>query len=157
MPIYKTDYRGQDLSRRKFYSTDFSGQDLSHVRMRQSLFHRCNFDNANMTEADCEGSEFFGSTFRDTVCYRMNAKDAKLAATIFEPKDCFGMTVTLQCKTFDKMKVSTLWWLVWLMFASTMRPGKTVAEEEEWQNKMIAMIGSERYIHLRSLMTKREL
>lgn len=67
------------------------------------------------------------------------------------------MTVTLQCKTFDKMKVSTMWWMVWLMFASTMRPGATVVEEEDWQNKLIAMIGPERYVRLRGLMTKREV
>jgi len=152
----KKDYRGRDLSRQKFYQHDFSGQDLSKMKLRQSLFHRCNFDNADLTEADCEGSEFFGSTFRDTVMYRTNCKDAKLASTIFEPKDCFGLTLTMQCKTFDKMKVSPMWWYAWLMFASLMIPGN-VKESEELQNRLMQAVGAERYLRLRTLLAKREL
>jgi hypothetical protein len=152
----KRDYRGQDLSRKKFYGIDFSSQDLSKLKMRQSLFHRCNFDDADMTEVDAEGSEFFGSTFRDTVMYRFNGKDAKLALTVFEPKDCFGMTLTMQCKTFDKMKVSPMWWYVWLCFASLMLPG-TVKDQEELQNRLIQCIGPERYVRLKTLLAKREI
>jgi uncharacterized protein YjbI with pentapeptide repeats len=152
----KKDYRGRDLSRQKFYGVDYSGQDLSRMRMRQSLFHRCNFDNADMTETDCEGSEFFGSTFRDTVMYRTNCRDAKLAATVFEPKDCFGITLTMQCKTFDKMKVSPMWWYTFLMFGSLMLPG-SVADQEELQNRLIQAIGTERYVKLRTLLAKREI
>lgn len=153
---FKQEYRGKDLSRQRFYSVDFSGQNLSRMRMRQSLFQRCNFDNADMTETDCEGSEFFGSTFRDTVMYRTNCKDAKLAATVFEPKDCFGITLTLQCKTFDKMKVTPMWWYVFLMFATLMLPG-SVKEQEELQNRLIQAVGPDRYVRLRTLLTKREL
>ena len=151
----KKDYR-RDLSRQKFYQVDFSGQDLSRLKLRQSLFHRCNFDDADMTEADCEGSEFFGSSFRRTVMYRTNCKDAKLAATVFEPKDCFGITLTMQCKTFDKMKVSPMWWYSFLMFGAMMIPG-TVAECDEMQNRLIQAVGPERYVRLQALLTKREL
>jgi uncharacterized protein YjbI with pentapeptide repeats len=152
----KQDYRGKDLSRQKLYGTDFSGQNLSRLRMRQSLYHRCNFDNADMTETDCEGSEFFGSTFRDTIMYRTNCKDAKLAGTVFEPKDAFGITLTMQCKTFDKMKVSPQWWYIYAMFGCLMLPG-SVKEQEELQNRLIQMIGPERYVRLRTLLAKREI
>lgn len=152
----KKDYRGQDLSRKKFYQVDFSKQDLSRMKMRQSLFHRCNFDDADMTESDCEGTEFIGSTFRDTVMYQTNCKDAKLAGTVFMPKDAFGLTITLRCKTFDKMKVSPLWWYVWLMFGSLMQPG-SVADTEELHNRLIQAVGPERYVKLTSLLHKREI
>jgi uncharacterized protein YjbI with pentapeptide repeats len=150
------DYRNQDLSRKKLYNVDFSGQDLSHLRMRQSLFHCCNFDNADMTETDCEGTEFFGSTFRQTVMYRTNCKDAKLEMTVFEPKDCFGITLTLQCKTFARMKVAPLWWYVFIMFASLMQPGPE-AEQELLQNRLIQFVGTERYVKLKTLLAKREI
>jgi len=153
---FKQDFRGKDLSRQKHYGVDFSGQNLSRLRMKQSLFHRCNFDNADMTEADCEGSEFFGSTFRDTVMYRTNCKDAKLAATIFEPKDAFGLTVTLQCKTFDKMKVSPMWWYTFICLATLMLPGN-VKDQELMINALIQAIGPERYVRLRTLLQKREI
>lgn len=152
----KTDYRGRDLSRQKFYGRDFSGQDLSRLKMRQSLYQRCNFDDADMTEADCEGSEFFGSTFRNTRMYRTNLKDAKLGLTVFEPRDCFGLTVTLQCATFDKMKVSPMWWYVWAMFGALMQPGG-VRETEEMHNRLIQMIGAQRFVKLRALLQKREV
>lgn len=152
----KKEYRGRDLSRQRFYQVDFSSQDLSKLKLRQSLFHRCNFDAADMTETDCEGSEFFGSTFRNTVMYRTNCKDAKLAGCVFEPKDCFGITVTLQCKTFDKMKVSPMWWYVWMCFAGLMLPG-SVRECEELQNRLIQAVGPERYVRLTTLMSKREI
>lgn len=157
MPILKMDYRGKDLSRQKYYGVDFSQQDLRKAKLRQSTFHRCVFDEADMTEAECEGSEFVGSTFRNTICYRTNFKDAKLAATIFEPKDCFGMTLTLQCATFTNMKVSSMWWMVWLMFASMMKPGASTKEEEALQNSLITAVGTERYVRLRSYMQKREV
>jgi uncharacterized protein YjbI with pentapeptide repeats len=154
--VFKQDYRGRDLSRQKFYQTDFSGQDLSKLRMKQSLFHRCNFDNADLTEADCEGSEFLGSTFRDTVMYRTNCKDAKLGGTVFEPRDCFGLTLTMQCKTFNKTKVSPTWWYSYIMFAALMIPGN-VQQSEEMINKLIQVVGPERYVKLRTLLAKREL
>ena len=152
----KSDYRSQDLSRRKFYNVDFSEQDLKKMKLRQSTFHRCNFTGADLTETDCEGSEFLGSTFQDAVCTRTNFKDAKLAGTIFKPKECFGMTLTLQCSTFKDMKISTLWWRVWLMFAGLMKPGDSTAEEESLQNELVACIGPTRYVKLRHTMTKRE-
>jgi uncharacterized protein YjbI with pentapeptide repeats len=151
----KSDYRDVDLSRKRMYNANFAGQDLSKLRLRQSLFYNCNFDGANLSETDCEGSEFFGSSFREAVLYRTNFKDAKLAGTVFEPKDCFGMTVTLQCKTFDQMKVSQLWWFGFLFFATMMKPDRFPVQEE-LLDKLIAMIGAERYVKLRNLFAKRE-
>ena len=146
-----------ELSRQKFYGVDFSGKNLAKKKMRQSLFMSCKFDGADMTEADCEGSEFVGSTFRDTICYRTNFKDAKLAGTIFEPKDAFGMTITLQCQTFNNMKISALWFYAWLIFGSLMTPLKLPAGGENLMDGIIAAIGAERYVKLRSMFAKRDL
>jgi hypothetical protein len=157
MATLKRDFAGQDLTRKKFFNQDFSEQDLSKLRMKQSTFHRCNFDRADMSETDCEGSEFLGSSFKDTNCYRTNFKDAKLAGTIFKPHDCFGMTLTLQCSTFKDLRISALWWYVWLMFAGLMKPGDSVVEEEKLQTDLVTMIGPERYVKLRATLTKREL
>jgi hypothetical protein len=144
-----------ELNRQKIYNRDFSGQDLSHSRLKNSLFHNCNFDRANLTEADCEGSEFYGSTFRDTICYRTNFKDAKLAMTVFEPKDCFGMTMTMACKTYDGMKISPIWWHAWLMFMLMMQPsGK---ESIDLKNNIISLLGQEKYLKLKQMFSKREI
>lgn len=126
------------------------------MRMRQSLFHRCNFDNADMTETDCEGSEFSGSTFRNTSMYRTNCKDALLAGTVFEPRDCFGITLTMQCKTFDKMKVSKMWWYTFIMFGALMI-AENVKENEALQTALIQCVGPDRYLRLKTLLAKREI
>ena len=155
----KTDYVGQDLSGKKLFKVDFSYQDLTRVRIRRSTCYQCNFDFANMTEVDAEGTEFFGSTFRDTVCYRTNFKDAKLAATEFAPRDCMGMTMTMQCKTFDQMKVSPMWWLGWLFLATMMIPVQSAVEKEkeDLAGKLLAVFGAERYARLHALFSKRNI
>lgn len=144
-----------DLSRGKYYNRNFSGCDLSSCKMNFSMFYQCVFDQADMSNANCEGSDFTGSSFRDTICYRTNFKDAKLATTIFEPKDCFGMTLTLQCKTFENIKVSQIWWLGFLFFATMMIPAERPIKEP-FKDNLIAMIGPERWAKLRSLFGKRE-
>jgi uncharacterized protein YjbI with pentapeptide repeats len=151
----KSRYRGVDLSKKKIYTTDFSGCDLSRLKLKHSLFMNCNFDRSDMSETDCEGSEFFGSTFRDTICYRTNFKDAKLAGTLFHPKDAFGMTITLTCKTFEDMKVSKLWWYMWLMFGTLLRP-ECLLGEQDLRDKLIVCIGAEKYVKLGALMKQRE-
>lgn len=146
----------EDLCRKRFYNRDFKGKNLVKRKLRQSLFMQCNFDEADMSEADCEGSEFFGSTFRNTICYRTNFKDAKLAGTLFEPKDCFGITLTLQCKTFDGMKVSPLWWWGWIFFGTMLHP-LTKLGQDDLRDGLIAHIGTERYLKLVSMFGKRDM
>ncbi len=142
-----------DLSRQRFYSRDFSGQDLRKVSMRGSLFSSCNFDSADLSEADCTGSDFQGSSFDQTTCYRTNFKDATLAGTRFNPKDCFGMTLTLQCKTFQGMKVGALWFYAWLLFATMMHP---FGDTSDMVDRVVTAIGPERWVKLKALFGKRQ-
>lgn len=146
----------QELSRQRFYKHDFSGQDLSKAKMKHSLFSECNFDNADMSEADCQGSEFFGSTFRDTKLYRTNFADAKLANTVFMPRDAFGITLTMNCKTFENMQVSQLWLLSFLMLGSMMLP-ETEPVKTDFRDGILAVIGAERYTKLRAMFARREM
>jgi hypothetical protein len=145
-----------DMSRKKFYNQDFSGKDFSHKKMRSSFFYRCTFDNTDMSHADAEGSEFVGCSFVDTTCYYTNFKDAKLAGNTFKPKDCYGMAVTMSCKTFDGMETRQLWWYGMLMFATMMVPDQEPVNED-LNAKLIALIGAERYVKLRSMFQKREI
>lgn len=143
----------KELSKKRFYSVDFSKQDLRGARMRQSLFHNCNFDEADLTEADCSGSDFQGSSFDQTNCYRTNFKDAVLAGTKFNPRDCFGMTLTLQCRTFQGTRVGALWFYAWLLFATMMHP---YGGETDMVDRVKIAIGPERWAKLRAMFGKRE-
>jgi len=88
--------------------------------------------------------------------YRTNCKDAKLAYTIFEPKDAFGLTLTCSCKTFDHARVAPLWWYNFLMYGMLMVPG-TDEQAKELHNKLIQTIGPSRYTKLTCLFGKRDI
>ena len=152
--LVKPNFREMDLCHKRFYSVDFSGADLSHLKMQGSLFLHCSFNDANMTETDCTGSEFTASSFINTICYRTCFKDAKLGGTIFQPKDCMGMTITLACGTLSGARVSPLWLLGWLMFLTMMKP---IGTTEPIIDNVISVIGAERYVKLRGLFNKRDI
>lgn len=140
------------LTGRTFEGRDFGGENLRQADLHNSKFTRCNFDGVDMSFANCEGSNFAGSSFRGAICYCTNFKDARLGATIFEPKDCYGMTVTLKCGTFQNMHVSKLWYYCWLIMATLM-----VAPEPEMKSLVIGVIGAEKYTRLRNLFARRDV
>ena|ERR1017187_4862473 len=151
--LVKPDFRSMDLCKKRFYSADFSSADLSHLKMQGSLFLNCNFNDSDMTETDCTGAEFTSSSFINTICYRTNFKDAKLGSTVFQPKDCMGMTITLACGTLTGAKVSPLWLMGWLMFMTMMKP---IGTTEPIIDNVISVIGAERYVKLKGLFSKRD-
>jgi hypothetical protein len=93
----------------------------------------------------------------DTICYRTNFADARLTNVDFRPKDCFGITLTMCCKTFDGMKVSPLWWLGLATFLTMTHPIKGASNEDLNEKLIGGVFGAERYAKLRSLFGKREL
>jgi|SRR5882724_1445532 len=134
----------------RFYKHDFSGQDLSKANFRSASVIGCNFSNTDLSYANFEGANCRECNFTGTILYRTNFKDAALADAIFEPKDAFGMTITLSCETVDGLKISKLWWFVWLMLSLRMK-----VPEEDMEFKIINAIGKERYIGLRQLFERR--
>jgi hypothetical protein len=135
---------------------DFSGQDLTKADLSHSVFSQCNFDNADMSEAECTGTDFTGSTFRHTNMYRLNGRNAKFAGTVFEPKDCFGITLTMDCKTFENTHISQLYWYSVLTMWSSMLPALGPVKEPLRDN-LIALIGAQRYVKLKQMLQTRQL
>jgi hypothetical protein len=136
----------------KLYRQSFEGQDLSHADFRCASLIECNFNNADLSYANFEAANCRDAKFIGTKLYRANFKDAALAGSAFEPKDAFGMTITLSCETVDGMKVGKLWWFIWIMLALRMQ----IPEGEETAElKIIDAIGKERYIGLRQLFERR--
>lgn len=142
----------ENLSNARFVGRDFSGQTLRSFNLSGSKFDKCNFDNADLSMANCSRSDFSGSTFRNTVCYRTDFSNAKLAATVFEPVDCFGMTITMECSSFLNMRVDDKWFYCWLLLGTLMLPQK-----DELREMLMGVIGAERYVRLRQLFARREI
>jgi hypothetical protein len=159
--IRQVDYSASDtplpkLSYRHFAECNFSGRDMAGKKMDHSLFIRCCFDRSNMSNAEAEWSSFDYSSFKETKLSYTSFKESSLTGTIFEPSDAYGMTLTLQCKTFQGIRISQLWFLCWLLFGSMMTAAKYPVDEP-WNDKLIALIGAERYVKLKALFCRREL
>lgn len=143
-------------NKREFKGEDFSGQDLTGQDMRFGKYIGCSFDDADMKLVNCEGSDFTNSTFRRTDLYRANWKDCKLAGIVFEPKDCYGITFTFSCSTFQNVQIGRLWWFSWALMLSEMYPTAGPGTTEDLRSKIIALIGAERYTKLKQLFNRRE-
>lgn len=144
----------ESLSRQKFFRKDFKGQDLSGADLSYSEFTCCNFRDANLSNANCSYSDFTGSILVNTKCTHTNFMKSKLACA-FQPSDAFGMTLTLECRTFKGMVISKMWWFGYIYFAMLMKP-----EEEngkDLRDKIIEAIGTERYLKLHRLFSSREI
>ncbi len=144
----------EQLTNRHFVARDFSGENLKGRDLSHSIFDRCIFDKADMTGANASFSDFRCSSFRGTNCYLMNAMGSVFPATDFDPSECYGMTVTMTCKTFENAHLGQLWFYLFLMFAASTRP---VAHpvKENLRDLLIAFIGNDRYLKLRDMMQRR--
>jgi hypothetical protein len=137
------------LTNKKFYREDFSGRNMDHADLRCGSFIECNFDKASLRYANCEGANFFGSSFKGSNLYRTNMKDAILERTKFFPKECFGITLTLKCETFKDMEIEPTWLLCWMFFPSLMNVPEKVLD------KLIQFIGPDRYIRFKAVFNRR--
>ena len=140
---------------KRFYDQSFERQELVHADFRGATLANCNFDHADLSYASFEGANCYGSSFRQTRLYRTNFKDAVLAETIMDPRDMFGLTLTLTCDTFDRAKLSGIWPVAWLYMI-------TLAEmPKELHEKVIALlvdhIGEERYKGLEKAFRERSI
>ena len=144
----------KDLSYKQFFNQDFSDMDLKGVPMHHSRFTLCNFTNADISANDCSHSDFSGSILKDVKCNGTNFAHSILGCR-FYPKDAYGITVTLECRTFRGMVVSKLWWLAWVYFALIMLPEKD--NGVSLTDLLIKGLGAERYLKLKKIFDARQM
>lgn len=142
------------LSRQRFFRKDFSGQNLSKQDLSYSEFVCCNFTNTDLSHANCTHSDFTGSILRNTKCTFTDFSHSALGCSFF-PSDCFGMTLTLSCRTFKGMHISRMWWFGFIYFALKMKP--ELENGKDLRDNVIEAIGIERYKKLSSLFASREI
>lgn len=146
---------GKVFINRKFYDADFSGRDLVHADFRGSTVVNCNFDNADLSYANFEGANCYRSSFRQTKLYRTSFKDAVLAETKMDPRDMFGMTISVSCDTFDRIELGQIWMAAWI-FLPTLGVS-TDGTKEELQKVLIKMLGEERFKALERIFANRQI
>jgi pentapeptide repeat protein len=109
-----TEKEGKVYINRKFYDVDFSNKDLTHADFRGSTLVNCNFDSADLSYANFEGANCYHSSFRQARLYHTSFKDVVLAYTKMDPRDMFGMTLSVSCDTFDQIELGPIWLAAWL-------------------------------------------
>ena len=139
------DFRGQKLP-----GADFSGRDLRKFDFRGASIVGASFVGSDCTYACFEGANCYATDWTDAKLYRASFRDADLSESVMFPKDLYGVTVSLQCKSFKGMKVAPGYWFGWLFYALLMKPPSQDLEE-----KLIALMGLERYTVLREQYANR--
>jgi len=140
---------------RKFYDEDFSNRDLTHADFRGATLVNCNFDNSDLSYANFESANCYRSSFRQSKCYHTSFKDAVLAETKLDPRDMFGMTISVSCDTFDRIELGNIWLAAWA-FLPTL--GDLPKEKREmFQNLVKGLIGEERLKALEKIFANRQI
>lgn len=127
---------------RKFYDVSFANRDLTHADFRGCTLVSCCFDNSDLSYATFEGANCYRSTFVQSKLYHTSFKDCVLAEATLDPRDMFGMTVSVSCDTFDKIKLGKVWLAAWLYLP--MLADLPEGTKEKIQSVLEDLIGAER-------------
>jgi uncharacterized protein YjbI with pentapeptide repeats len=137
----------------KLPNIDFSGHNLQGADFRGAAVPYCNFSRCNLKFANFENANCYGTQFEDADLHRANFKDAQMSdSSIGMAKDLYGVTFTLECKSFQGIKIDSGWWYGWLFYGLLMKPPSQEAED-----KLIQMMGIERYSVLRDQYARRRM
>lgn len=142
----------ENFSNRKFYAHDFSNRDLSHADFRGATLSECLFRETDLSYATFAGANCFRADFTGARLYRTSFENAIMTGAIFKPKDCFGITMTMTCESFNALQVDPMWFYGWLFLATQM---KLPEDAEHVRKELIAVIGAERFQRLKAVFEKR--
>lgn len=137
----------------KFPGVDFSGLDLSKADFRSASCSYCNFDNTNCKQMNAEGANFTMTRWNGANLHRANLKDATLCdADMTGVTDFFGITMTMECRTWKGLKLSPGFWYGFLYYGLLME-----APTPEAKEKLELLIGPERFKVLYDLYATRQM
>lgn len=137
----------------KLHGVDFTGQDLEKADFRSAACHYAKFDNTNCRYANFEGAGLMFTKWDGANCHRTNFKDASLCdADMTGVTDFFGATFTMECRSWQGLKVDPGQWYGFLFYGLLMKP-----PTEEAKEKLMLFFGEERYNTLKNLYAGRQL
>ena len=135
---------GKKFKGMKFTNADFTGMDLKNADFRGCSLPYAKFVNADLTYAKFEGANLYHADFTDAVLHRTDFKEANLSCTIMRCKEMFGITITLECKSFQDMEASPGWWAGFIFYGLLMKP-----PSDEARDRLIQAMGLEYWETLR--------
>jgi uncharacterized protein YjbI with pentapeptide repeats len=138
-------------SNKKFQNMDFSKLKLPYADFRLASLINCKFVDTDLKFANFQGANCFGCDFTGANLYRANMGSCCLENAIFKPRDCYGITITLNCETYAGMEVDDTWLKVWWFIPAVMRI------PEPARDKLIQFLGSKTYLKYKQVFDRRIL
>lgn len=149
-----TEIHGKRFANQKLHRADFRGAELVNADFRGATLSEADFTGADLSYANFEGANCWSSDFTDAKLYHTNFRDAVLARSVMKPRDCFGIVVTMSCDTVEGMEINEKFWYAWLVMALLM---KVPTDVENAANRLIEVIGKDRYTRYMQIFKERQL
>jgi len=138
----------------KLHSANFSGMDLEKADFRGASLAYANFSGANCKFANFESANLTFTKWDDGNLHRANLKEAILSdADMSKVSDFFGVTITMECSSFQGLKLPEGFWWGWVYYAA----GLMEPPSEEAKEKLLLAMGIETYKVLREQYANRRL
>ena len=117
------------------------------------------FTDADLTYANFEGANCYAVDFNNTKLHRTNFANANVSeASMMGVKDMYGVTVTMECKSFQRLRLDPGWWWGWLFYPLLMSPPKTATfDPERDKDALKLLMGADRWEVLRRQYANREM
>jgi len=137
---------GKNFRGLKLHGAVFDGMNLEKAKfcgaaLPWSSFKGCNLKEANFEGANCTGADFDGANVR-----RANFKDTNMCDVKFDVTDAFGVTITMDCKSFAHLRVNAGFWWGLLFYGFMMDPIEGPDfNPEEVKEKLSLLFGAQRY------------
>lgn len=142
----------------KLHGVVFDNMDLQKADFRGAAVPFASFKNCKLQEATFEGANCTCTDFDGANVRRANFKDATLCDAKFDVVDAFGLTITMDCRSFQHLKVNAGFWWGLLYYAFLMDPiASTDFNPEEVKEKLSLMFGPKRYETLKNLYLTRRM
>lgn len=148
-------YEGPDFSGQKLIQHDFSKQNLKYANFRGASLVESDFSESDLSYANFAGANCYGANFTKASLYRVNMMDCILENSIFRPSNVFGITVTLKCETFKNMEIDENWLECWSFFPAMMKLPEKHNGRKPWLDRIIELLGPERYPILKAVFERR--
>jgi pentapeptide repeat protein len=146
-------FRGLKLQQAVFDDMNLERADFRGCSLAWASFKRCNLKEANFEGTNCSFADFDGANV-----HRANFKDANMCDVKFDVVDAFGITLTMDCKSFYRMKPNAGFYLGLLFYGFLMDPVQSdTFNPEDFKEKLSVLFGPERYTTLRNLYATRQM
>lgn len=145
--------KGKKFRGLKLHGADFSGLDLEKADFRSASCPYSNFENTNCEMLNAEGANFSFTKWKGSNLHRANLKDANIQDADFRGvKDFMGVTLTMDCRTWQHVKLDPGFWYGFIFYALLMDP-----PSDEARDKLITFFGPEHYLTLKNLYANRRM